>query len=175
MAIWFYSRKKLKYNKIISNSKRSWFKCAGSRIFQLNTEWSQGYSGIVWSDWNKSDALQWTKLNDTCLVLQKVIEAIILYNGNNNFKVPHICKRKLRNRTTSCLHKSLRFCERESLIKTNNAIAYFCFISNFSISQNSIVILTHVSYFARKWNFWFALIKMGQTKCAAAPVKMERR
>ena len=33
------------------------------------------------------DVLLWTK--------QKVMEAIILCNGNNNFKVPHVCKRKI--------------------------------------------------------------------------------
>ena len=41
------------------------------------------------------DALHWTKQNDSFLTLQKVMEAIILCNGNINFKVPDICKRKL--------------------------------------------------------------------------------
>ena len=41
------------------------------------------------------DLLHWTKLNDTFLTLQKVMEVIILCNGNNNFKLPQICKTKL--------------------------------------------------------------------------------
>ena len=40
------------------------------------------------------DAIHWTKLVDTFLKLQKVVEAIILCNSDNIFEVPNIFKRK---------------------------------------------------------------------------------
>ena len=42
-------------------------------------------------------ALKYSKLNDIFLTLQKVMELVILHDGNNNYKLPHISKRKLEN------------------------------------------------------------------------------
>ena len=39
--------------------------------------------------------LHWSKLNDIFLTLQKVMEECILHDGNNDYKLPHISKRKL--------------------------------------------------------------------------------
>jgi hypothetical protein len=36
-----------------------------------------------------------SKLNDNSLTLQKVMELCLLHEGNNDYKLPHIGKRKL--------------------------------------------------------------------------------
>ena len=41
------------------------------------------------------DWLHWTKINNNFLTLQKVVECIILCDGNNNYKTPHMSKEKL--------------------------------------------------------------------------------
>ena len=40
-------------------------------------------------------SLQWKKLNNVFLTLQKVMECCLLHAGNNNYKLPHILKQKL--------------------------------------------------------------------------------
>ena len=46
---------------------------------------------------NSYNALNHTTLNDIFLTLQTVMEACILHDGNNNFKTPHVYKRRLEN------------------------------------------------------------------------------
>ena len=41
------------------------------------------------------DRLHWTKINNNFLTLQKVMECIILCDGNNDYKMPHISEEKL--------------------------------------------------------------------------------
>ena len=41
------------------------------------------------------DRLHWMKINNNFLTLQKVMECIILCDGNNDYKMPHISKEKL--------------------------------------------------------------------------------
>ena len=44
---------------------------------------------------NCFDWLHWTKINNDFLTLQKVMECIVLCDGNNDYKMPHISKGKL--------------------------------------------------------------------------------
>ena len=46
---------------------------------------------------NSYNVLNHTTLNDIFLTLQTVMEACILHDGNNNFKTPHVYKRRLEN------------------------------------------------------------------------------
>ena len=41
--------------------------------------------------------LHWSKLNNIFLTLQNVMEVCILHDGRNDFKLPHMSKRKLEN------------------------------------------------------------------------------
>ena len=41
------------------------------------------------------ECLHWSKLNDIFLTLQKVMEICIIHDGMNNYKIPHMSKRKL--------------------------------------------------------------------------------
>ena len=43
------------------------------------------------------EALQWSKLNNIFLTLQKVMEVCTLHDGRNDYKLPHMSKRKLEN------------------------------------------------------------------------------
>ena len=46
---------------------------------------------------NSFNAMTHTTLNDIFLTLQTVMEACILHDGNNDFKTPHVYKRRLEN------------------------------------------------------------------------------
>ena len=54
--------------------------------------------------------LHWTKMNNNFLTLQKVMEYIILCDGNNDYKMPHISKEKLER--TGQLPMSIKILEK---------------------------------------------------------------
>ena len=52
---------------------------------------------LITAVYESFQSLHWSKLNDIFLTLQKVMEACILHDGKNDYKLPHMSKRKLEN------------------------------------------------------------------------------
>ena len=52
---------------------------------------------LIWAVYESFEALHWSNLNDIFLTLQKVMGVWILHDGRNDYKLPHMSKRKLEN------------------------------------------------------------------------------